>query len=46
MRVSVEQTGIEIIVHPFENLLIDCASDVGAELIIRPRPARGVGFRI
>ncbi|WP_292288122.1 pantetheine-phosphate adenylyltransferase [Marivita sp.] len=30
-----EQTGIEIIVHPFENLLIDCASDVGAELIIR-----------
>lgn len=30
-----EQTGIEIIVHPFENLLIDCANDVGAELIIR-----------
>lgn len=29
------QTGIEIVVHPFENLLIDCARDVGAQLIIR-----------
>lgn len=28
-------TGIEIVVHPFENLLIDCARDVGASLIIR-----------
>jgi len=28
-------TGIEIRVHPFENLLIDCARDVGASLIIR-----------
>jgi pantetheine-phosphate adenylyltransferase len=27
--------GTEIVVHPFENLLIDCARDVGAELIIR-----------
>ena len=27
--------GIEIIVHPFENLLIDCARDVGAQIIIR-----------
>ncbi len=27
--------GIEIRVHPFENLLIDCARDVGARLIIR-----------
>ncbi len=25
----------EVIVHPFENLLIDCARDVGASLIIR-----------
>jgi len=25
----------EIIVHPFENLLIDCANDVGATMIIR-----------
>lgn len=25
----------EIVVHPFENLLIDCARDVGAGLIIR-----------
>ena len=28
-------TGIEIVVHPFANLLIDCARDVGASLIIR-----------
>ncbi len=25
----------EIVVHPFENLLIDCATDVGAQVIIR-----------
>ncbi len=25
----------EIVVHPFENLLIDCATDVGAGVIIR-----------
>ena len=30
-----EQTGIEIAAHPFENLLIDCARDVGAQVIIR-----------
>ena len=29
------RTGCEIRVHPFENLLIDCANDVGASLIIR-----------
>lgn len=29
------QTGTEIVVHPFENLLIDCARDVSAGLIIR-----------
>ena len=29
------QTGTEIVAHPFENLLIDCAKDVGASLIIR-----------
>ncbi|MBS9716435.1 pantetheine-phosphate adenylyltransferase [Pseudohalocynthiibacter aestuariivivens] len=28
-------TGIEIVAHPFENLLIDCAHDVGAQIIIR-----------
>lgn len=28
-------TGGEIVVHPFENLLIDCARDVGARIIIR-----------
>lgn len=27
--------GCEIVVHPFENLLIDCARDVGAQVIIR-----------
>lgn len=30
-----EQTGVEIVVHPFENLLIDCARDVGAQMIVR-----------
>ncbi|MBM2320694.1 MULTISPECIES: pantetheine-phosphate adenylyltransferase [Marivita] len=30
-----EQTGIEIVVHPFENLLIDCARDVDATIIVR-----------
>jgi len=29
------ETGIEIVVHPFENLLIKCARDVGASVIIR-----------
>ncbi len=28
-------TGVEIVAHPFENLLIDCARDVGAQIIIR-----------
>lgn len=27
--------GGEIVVHPFENLLIDCARDVGAQIIVR-----------
>jgi pantetheine-phosphate adenylyltransferase len=30
-----DQTGVEIVVHPFENLLIKCARDVGASMIIR-----------
>ncbi|MDU8942228.1 pantetheine-phosphate adenylyltransferase [Ovoidimarina sediminis] len=30
-----ERRGVEIIAHPFENLLIDCARDVGAGIIIR-----------
>ena len=30
-----KDTGVEIIVHPFENLLIDCARDVGAQTIVR-----------
>ncbi|UWQ93087.1 pantetheine-phosphate adenylyltransferase [Aliisedimentitalea scapharcae] len=29
------ETGTEIIAHPFENLLIDCAHDVGAQIIVR-----------
>ncbi|MFD1795433.1 pantetheine-phosphate adenylyltransferase [Paracoccus aurantiacus] len=31
----VARTGGEIVVHPFDNLLIDCARDVGASVIIR-----------
>ena len=30
-----QRTGCEIVAHPFENLLIDCARDVGANVIIR-----------
>ncbi|MEM1005759.1 MAG: pantetheine-phosphate adenylyltransferase [Pseudomonadota bacterium] len=30
-----EQTGTEIVAHPFENLLINCARDVGAQIIVR-----------
>ena len=29
------ETGTEIVTHPFENLLIDCAADVGAQIIVR-----------
>jgi pantetheine-phosphate adenylyltransferase len=29
------ETGMEIVAHPFENLLIDCARDVGATIILR-----------
>tara|TARA_B100000787_G_C16001388_1_gene210227 strand:- start:71 stop:574 length:504 start_codon:yes stop_codon:yes gene_type:complete len=29
------ETGTEIVVHAFENLLIDCARDVGANIILR-----------
>ena len=31
----VAKRGGEIVVHPFENLLIDCARDVGATVIVR-----------
>lgn len=34
-KVLIEKTGIEIVAHPFENLLINCANDVGANVIIR-----------
>lgn len=30
-----KEVGCEVVVHPFENLLIDCARDVGATVIIR-----------
>ena len=30
-----DQTGCQIVAHPFENLLIDCAKDVGASIIVR-----------
>lgn len=29
------RNGVEIVAHPFENLLIDCAHEVGAGVIIR-----------
>ena len=29
------ETNCEIVVHPFENLLINCARDVGANVIVR-----------
>mgnify|MGYP002526799683 FL=1 len=32
---GIRKNGTEIVVHPFENLLIDCATDVGASMIIR-----------
>ncbi|MDF1801621.1 pantetheine-phosphate adenylyltransferase [Thalassovita sp.] len=35
MAKLVKETGTEIVVHPFENLLIDCAHDVGAQVIVR-----------
>ena len=34
-KVLTSETGIEIVVHPFENLLIDCARDVGASILLR-----------
>lgn len=30
-----DEQNVEIVVHPFENLLIDCANDVGATMIVR-----------
>ncbi|MEC7763839.1 MAG: pantetheine-phosphate adenylyltransferase [Pseudomonadota bacterium] len=30
-----DETGTEIVAHPFENLLINCAHDVGASIIVR-----------
>ncbi len=30
-----ESTNLEIVVYPFENLLVDCAREVGASVIIR-----------
>lgn len=34
-RALSEETGTEIVPHPFENLLIDAARDVGAQIIVR-----------
>ncbi len=34
-RAVTAATGCVISVHPFENLLIDCARDVGAQVIVR-----------
>lgn len=30
-----QNSSVEIVAHPFENLLIDCARDVGASMIVR-----------
>lgn len=30
-----DELDIEIVAHPFENLLVDCARDVGASMIVR-----------
>ncbi len=30
-----ETLGVEIVVHPFENLLVHCAREVGASIIVR-----------
>ena len=30
-----EDSGVEIIAHPFDSLLINCAHDVGASIIVR-----------
>ena len=30
-----DETGAEIVTHPFENLLVNCAADVGATIIVR-----------
>jgi len=32
---TARETGVEIVVHPFENLLIHCAAEVGATVIVR-----------
>ena len=34
-RAISEASECEILVHPFENLLVDCARDVGASIIVR-----------
>ncbi len=34
-RIVSEETGVEIVAHAFDNLLIDCARDVGASIIVR-----------
>ena len=34
-RQIAEDAGVEIVVHPFENLLIQCAQEVNASVIIR-----------
>ncbi len=34
-RAIADATGCEIVAHPFDNLLIDCARDVGAQIIVR-----------
>jgi pantetheine-phosphate adenylyltransferase len=35
IRLIASSTATDILVHPFENLLIDCAREVGASVIVR-----------
>ena len=35
LEIIEQKTGVEMVVHPFENLLIDCARDCGASVIVR-----------
>ena len=35
IKILEDEFGIQIVTHPFENLLIECAKDVGASILIR-----------
>ena len=35
IKALARESGVDIVVHPFDNLLIHCAAEVGADVIIR-----------